>query len=311
MMDRGPRRGVVVAVCAVLVWFTLLAFAWLPRLQEGVSGQRQRWLLGVLRRSSLMATQSMLQLTLFFALPFYWQAATMDEPGHVLFMALLFLLSVCTLWDPLTARLLARPLLAALLPACGSFVALCAVLPGLGFSTRESLWLAAAAAGAGTLLVAAGGAAPAVRKAVSMRAFLVAVALGAVLCLGGGRIVPAAPLRLVSAAIGTRLDGRDLVDPAEAIAGIPERLICATAIWSPMGVRDRLFHVWRKDGVLRARIKLEIRGGRGEGYRTHSMIQNLGKGAQGGYRCSVETETGQVLGSARMRVGNGPGVSGP
>ena len=302
-MDRGPRRGAVVAGCAVLVWFTLLAVAWLPRMLVHDQPGHRRRLLRALHRASLMATQSMLQLTLFFALPFYWHAATLDEPGHVLFMATLMLLCAVTLWDPLTMRLLARPLLGALLPAAGSFVALCAVLPGLGFSTRTSLWLAAAAAGVGTVLVAVGVAPVDRRRDVTARALLAVGVLGGALVLGAARAVPAAPLRLIDAEIGTQLSGKWLADPTRQLAGLPERLICATAIWSPLGVHDRLFHVWRKDGVLRARIKLEIRGGRGQGYRTNSRIQNLGRNGQGVYRCTVETENGQVLGGANLRVG--------
>jgi hypothetical protein len=302
-MDRGPRRGAVVAACAVLVWFTLLLFAWLPRVLDQDQAGHRRWLLPALRRASLMATQSMLQLTLFFALPFYWQAATLDEPGHVLFIASMILLCAVTLWDPLTVRLLSRPLLGALLPATGSFVALCAVLPGLGFSTRTSLWLAAAAAGVGTVLVAAGVAPVDRRRAVTARALLAVGLLGGALALGAARAVPAAPLRLIKAEIGTRLAGKWLADPVSHLARTPERLICATAIWSPLGVHDQLFHVWRRDGALRARIELDIRGGRGQGYRTNSRLQHLGHSAEGVYRCTVESENGQVLGSASVRIG--------
>jgi len=302
-MDRGPRRGAVVAVCAVLVWFTLLLSAWLGSVLDPDQTGHRRWLLPALRRASLMATQSMLQLTLFFALPFYWQAATVHEPAHVLFMASLILLCVITLWDPLSTRVLGRPLLGALLPAVGSFVALCAVLPGLGFSTRTSLWLAAAAAGVGTVLVAAGVAPVDQRRAVTARALLAVGLLGGALALGAARAVPAAPLRLIKAEIGTQLTGKWVADPASHLVRAPERLICATAIWSPLGVHDQLFHVWRRDGVPRARIKLDIRGGRGQGYRTNSRLQHLGRSADGVYRCTVETENGQVLGSASVRIG--------
>ena len=136
------------------------------------------------------------------------------------------------------------------------------------------------------------------------RALLAVGLLGGALVLGGARAVPAAPLRLIKAEIGTQLAGKWLADPTRHLRSTPERLICATAIWSPLGAHDQLFHVWRRDGVPRARIKLDIRGGRGQGYRTNSRLQHLGRSAEGVYRCTVETENGQVLGSASVRVGS-------
>jgi hypothetical protein len=67
-------------------------------------------------------------------------------------------------------------------------------------------------------------------------------------------------------------------------------------------LHDRLFHVWRKNGVQRARIELKIVGGRTRGYRTQSHIRHLGKYPTGTYRCTVETATGQVLGSRSVRI---------
>jgi hypothetical protein len=63
-----------------------------------------------------------------------------------------------------------------------------------------------------------------------------------------------------------------------------------------------LFHVWRKDGQLRARIPLTISGGRELGYRTQSRIGNFGKHASGRYSCSVVTAAGQLLGTRSVRI---------
>ncbi len=300
-MNRGPRRAALVAVAAVALWLTLLLLHGLSRLQAARGGAPVSRLLGLARRSSLLATQSALQLGLFFALPFYVRAASF-ELGHVAFLAGLGLLCAVCLWDPLTERLLTRPWLAPLLPAISSFVALNAVLPGLGLSTRASLRVAALTAAAGVTVTAAI-TAPAGRR---LRACAVALAAGlclpAALELGAARMVPAAPLRLVKIEIGTRMQGRWVADAVERLDHAPARLFCASAIASPLGVKDRLFHVWRYDGALRARIELSIRGGRSAGFRTYSRIDHFGSRPSGVYTCSVETLSGQVLGSRKVRI---------
>jgi hypothetical protein len=249
-----------------------------------------------------MVTQSAVQLTLFFALPFYWHAATL-EPGHVAFMALLLLLSAVSLWDPWTARWFQHRWLAPLLPATSSFAALNAVLPGLGLSTEQSLWTAALTAVVGVALLALASAPPERRVRAMGLSLAIALLLPLALELGAARLVPAAPLRLVKIELGTRVEGHWIVQAIDHLPDAPERLFCATAIWSPVGVKDRLFHVWRYGGVVRSRIELDFRSSRrAGGYRTFSRIDHFGAHPAGTYSCSVETATGQVLGSRSLRM---------
>jgi hypothetical protein len=300
-MDRAPERGALVAAAAVALWILLLVLLWLARVSAVPAAGFRRWLLLAARLSSLLAAQSLVQLALFFALPFYLQAATYDV-GHGVFLVGLIGLSAASLWDPLTERLLTRPLLAPLLPAIASFVALAAVLPGLGLSTRTSLWTAAFTAGAGVFVTAAASAPAGRRARAAGLALLAAAMIPLALWLGAVRIVPAAPLRLSKIEIGSRREGHWVADPSARFAAAPERLVCATAIWSPLGVKDRLFHVWTRDGKPRARVELDIRGGRSGGYRTFSRVAGLGRNPAGVYRCSVQTQSGQVLGSRSVRV---------
>jgi hypothetical protein len=117
-------------------------------------------------------------------------------------------------------------------------------------------------------------------------------------------LVPAAPLRLTKIEIGTGVLDHEAVNTADRYDPAPPRLYCVTAIWSPIGVKDRLFHVWRYDGTERMRIELDIRGGgRGGGFRTFSRVQLGAAHPAGKYRCSVETEAGQVLGEKTVRIG--------
>jgi hypothetical protein len=197
--------------------------------------------------------------------------------------------------------LLARRHVATLLPGVASFVALAAVLPALGLSTRVSLWIAAGVGGAGAGLLLILHEAPGQRLLRIPYAMLVGSALPALLMLGGSRMVPAAPLRLADIEFGNQLQDHWVVQPLRGGGIAPARLYCATAVTSPLGVRDRLFHVWSKDSKEFMRIELDIRGGRSLGFRTASRIA-LGPHDAGRYRCSVETPSGQVLGSKSIRL---------
>jgi uncharacterized protein DUF5924/DUF2914 family protein len=303
IMDRGPRRAAFVAFGSVVVWAALIALHWMARLDPAHGGWLRRTLLGTVRRSSLIATQSLVQLTLFFALPFYFKAASFNV-GHVAFLSALSIVSAISLWDPLTEWLFTGPLRAPMLPAIGSFVALDAVLPGLGLSTRVSLWIAAFTSALGVVALAAFHAPPERRVHVAGLATLGTLLLPFALQFGAASVVPAAPLRLTKIEIGTGVLDHEAVNTADRYDPAPPRLYCVTAIWSPIGVKDRLFHVWRYDGAERMRIELDIRGGgRGGGFRTFSRVQLGSAHPAGKYRCSVETEAGQVLGEKTVRVG--------
>jgi hypothetical protein len=240
-------------------------------------------------------------MKLFFALPFFVQASDLGEPVHLAFLGVLTALCAASLWDPLTERWLSRRNVSSLLPATASFVALTAVLPGLGLSTFASMWIAACVGGAGAGLLMQVHAPAGERLRRLPYAVLVALALPAALALGGSRLVPAAPLRLVKIEFGNQLREHWIAQPLKRGSSAPARLFCATAIASPLGVHDRLFHVWRKDGVVRARIELEVRGGRDAGYRTASRIP-VGPAESGRFQCSVETAGGQLLGGGSIRL---------
>ena len=302
IMDRGPDRALAVAVAAAGAWVLLIALALLHRLETDPESRGQARLLAGLRFSSLTATQSVLQLALFFSLPFYWKAWS-GSFAQLQFLMVLTCGAIASLWDPLTERMLTRPSTAPWLPALASFAALSATLPGLGLSNSASLWTAVAA----TAL-----ALPVVVLAISPRERSVRRALGAVaasltmpaaLAVGFAEMIPAAPLALVDADIGTRQRGRWVADPIDTIERRPAVLMCATAIWAPLGVRERLYHVWRQDGRIRDRIPLEVEGGRDLGFRTWSRKHNFGPHPEGRWTCSVETELGQSLGSVKIDVG--------
>jgi hypothetical protein len=298
MMDRGPESARLVAVSAIGVWIVLLAMRYFARFDRHSMAGVQKLMVKGLQLSLLVASQSLMQLTLFFALPSFFLAASFDL-GHLVFLLILSVLSAASLWDPLSERMLGHPLMASAFAAFGSFVALIVVLPALGLSTQLSLWLAVSMASVFFPLLVGISVTPEQRVRATATASALALLFPVVLHLGAVRIIPAAPLRLLHAEIGTHLAGKWVAGAATTLDHVPERLFCATAIASPLGLHDRLFHVWRVDGKRRGRVELKIVGGRKQGYRTHSRIKPSGAGK---YSCTVETATGQALGSRSIRI---------
>lgn len=306
MMDRGPKRGAIVAVVAIVTWIVLLVVLWLGRLRaRSEPADARAGLLVGMHASTLLVTQSAIHLQVYFALPFYFKAYA-GTVAHTIFLVLVSIAAVASLWDPLTERLLTRTRWGVVLPAFANFAVLAAVLPGLGIGNGVSLWLAAGAAGLAlpVLVVAEGLRGRSLARALAV-AISIALVIPVALALGAARVVPAAPLQLMSAEIGTKQVGRDVADPTDHFRSRPGRMMCATTIFAPLGLRDRLFHVWRKDGVVMDRIELEILGGREDGFRTWSIKRNFGDDPQGEWSCAVETESGQFLGERVVTVGSG------
>jgi hypothetical protein len=149
--------------------------------------------------------------------------------------------------------------------------------------------------------------APGARRRLLMTVVPASLALGLASALPlARRVIPAAPLRLVQAAIGTEVRDWTLLDPTRRFIGVPAKLACLSLVWAPRGVRDALVHVWIKDGVEMDRIPLAIRGGGAWGFSTWSIKHNLGASPTGRWTCSVETTSGQVLGEETAVVEAAP-----
>lgn len=299
LMDRGPKAARTVAVGAVTLWVVLLV-ALVLRGRAGADAAsrfvRGAWL------SALMLTQSAIQLALFFSVPLYWLAWA-HTGAQLVFLVVLSAAALVSLWDPLTEWILHQPGLGPLLPAVACFSALNAVLPGFGVSSSASLWIASAATAlalpVGLLRVHVE---PRVLRLQILGTLVMMVLLPMSIALGAGRWIPAAPLSLGHASIGTRMNGREVADPRERLPRRPSALVCATAIRAPLGVHERLYHVWRQDGEVRDRIPLEIEGGREEGFRTWSRKRNFGSDPGGTWTCAVETGLGQSLGERAIVI---------
>jgi hypothetical protein len=293
LMNRRPERAWLIAAAAGAGWVALSLFGLAQSIDPARLRGRAAWLGSAARYSTAAGAQSLIQMCLFFSVVFYVRASV--SPAHWAFVSLMIAASIVTAWDPWCRAVLRRPTSAALLQAFATFAALDCVLPLLGVSNRASLFVAAGAVVVGVPLAANG-------SMVRRLLFGLAAALlvGGALFLGVARAIPPAPLRFVSCRIGTRIVNRELVDPATELAAPPEQLVCASVIAAPRGLKDKLRHLWRQDGVLRSTLTLDIRGGRELGFRAWSYRRNPGAGR---WTCTVETESGQILGSGEIRIG--------
>ncbi len=302
MMDRRPENAWMIATSAVGMWLLLGAFVFLGSLDADQLEGKKAVFAKVVSFSALVGSQSLVQLCLFFALPFYWGALSFHF-GHLFFFDVLLVACGRTLWDPIYEFVFRSRLASGTLLAFASFAAINCILPIMGLSNRVSLYSAAFLTSA-TL--------PFMLRLYGLRfeniayrvAFnAVAIALfPTILALGGATLVPPAPLEMGDAAIGTRVEDRWVADPTESFDAVPPQLVCATAVKAPRGLKDALFHVWSKDGVVVDRVALDVRGGREEGFRTWSIKKHLTKAPRGDWRCAVETATGQTVGRVSVEI---------
>ena len=304
-MDRSAGRAWLVAVAGLLGWGALAGLLLLNRIETERLPRLRALAVKAARFASVTANQNLLQLALLFSLPFYFRAAVW-APGHFAFLLVVTAVAAVSLWDPLSEALLRRPVAGLPLQAIASFAGLNAVLPMLGLSNRGSLWLAALLTALGLPLTIAGIAPRGRRVRDTSIALLAALGVPLALLLGAGSLVPAAPLRIVAAGIGTGIADRELTGAAEAFEGVPPKLYCYTAIGAPAGLHDALFHVWRREGEPSDRIALTVTGGREQGFRTWSSKSGFGPQPVGEWSCTVETASGQVLGRRTIEITAAP-----
>ncbi len=78
-----------------------------------------------------------------------------------------------------------------------------------------------------------------------------------------------------------------------------DNVFCFAQVFAPTKLKTEIYHTWEyydtdlEKWVPRSRLSYPIAGGRGGGFRGYTLIQNY---QDGKWRCSVETQRGQVLG---------------
>jgi hypothetical protein len=286
----------------------LLALNWGLIVSENTIGQwlaRFRW-----ARFSPLALrygmQAVHQQTFFFALPFLFSSTTWLS-GQGAFTGLAVLAALCTMWDPLYYGVIApRPGLHLALHAFAMYLAML-IVPTLlwHLTTTQSLALASATMGVLAL--------PSLARLIPRRS-----AGGWVLLLGAAAglgllswllrgWVPPATLRLSQAVISASINA-ETREPGAPLKHIAEDAlrsdgVCAfTAIRAPRGLQEQVFHRWLHAGKEQARVRLEINGGREQGYRAWSCMKTFPQDVDGRWAVQVVTDAGQMIGVMRFKV---------
>ncbi|MBB1518664.1 DUF5924 family protein [Aquipseudomonas guryensis] len=298
LVDRQEGVGRVIAVLMLLSWTWLLLEGLLTR-------SAARWL-GLELPPKLLhyLTQLIHQESLFFVLPFFF-ITTAWNSGQLVFTSLLGAAALLAIIDPLYYKwLAARRWLYLSYHTLTLFAVLLTALPLLlQQTTAESYRLALGIA----LLLAV----PSLASSLLLhdwRRWLAMFGLLATLGIGGWLArpwIPPATLWLTDVAVSAELQQRT---PGRSLQQVSvqqlrsEGLYAYTAISAPRGLNERIYHVWRHQGVEVDRIALDINGGRKGGYRSWTHKRNFPETVVGNWQVQVVTETGQQIGVLRFKV---------
>jgi hypothetical protein len=127
--------------------------------------------------------------------------------------------------------------------------------------------------------------------------------------------IPPVPLQMTR---GTFARSVSMLEPQEAVASLSVGeaqswggLAAFTAIAAPAGLREPIYHVWRKDGAIVARVPLALMGvEHAGGFRTYSRKTDLGVNPAGSWTVDVLTTYDQLIGRLRLTVTPSPGPTG-
>lgn len=83
-----------------------------------------------------------------------------------------------------------------------------------------------------------------------------------------------------------------------------DAVFCYASVFAPTRLATTIFHKWEYkdengDWVMRSRLSYPIEGGRGDGFRGYTLQREY---TEGTWRCTVETERGQVLGRESFTI---------
>ncbi len=296
------RRGI-----EYLPWFVgYLLLLWLV----GVASAQLRQELAVRGRRVISlvvdyTVQTLFHGLLLFLLPIYYASTTLTS-WNVCFLVTLAAAAILTTIDPWYRAIRLRyRRVEVLLFGFGLFASLNVALPLLRMRVAWALLLS----GFASLLALM----PVFRRVVDtswlealFRASLWGVAVALLLWQLRGWIPPV-PLQLTRATFARSI-GRLEPDQPVSILTVDELrtwggLTAFTAVAAPAGLREPIYHVWRKDGTIVARIPLSpIWGGRPGGFRTFSRKTDLGINPAGAWTVDVLTAYDQLIGRVRLAV---------
>lgn len=249
--------------------------------------------------------QNLYQDMLFFLLPIYWSSATVISL-NIIFVLILLTLCVITTFDNLYKNLLLRnTYIRYVFFVFVLFAFLNFSLPVLlGIKNIWSLYLSIFI----SILILTPLFIPLKRVPPFKKyhAFYI-IAIGAMsfLLLSISKpFIPPVPLSLKHGVVSKGID-RDAREPIAPFKKINSSELgeayCYTRLFAPHGVKERLWHVWRREGRIVQKVQLNVSGGRKEGFRTWSKKTIRGNDA-GRWAVDVVTDGGQLVGRVRFKI---------
>jgi hypothetical protein len=259
-----------------------------------------------IRLAANFFSKNLYQQVLFFVLPIYYASATFPS-RNFLFVVLVGSSATLSTLDIVYDRHLAvRRSLTSIFFTFNLFVLINVMLPVLwSLSNTLTTRIGALAAALGLMSFHVTEA----QSRLLRRALAGVIALAVIPLVELGRpYIPPAPLRLTTVAFGTEFDsaGMRIESPLAALAPARElHLYGLTAIKAPLGLKDRVRHRWYiNDKPAWDSPFYLIVGGREAGFRfwTRCFFESIPPGSE--LRLDVETEGGQLIGRARLKILN-------
>ena len=282
----------------LLLWLAGVVFAETRR-RLAPRGPRLLWL------AVDYTVQSLFHGLLVFLLPIYYAGTTLTSAnvGCLLFLGVA---AVLTSVDPWYRAILTRyRRIEILLFGFGLFASLNVAFPLVGVQPTWALPLT----GVFSLLALA----PVLHRgpkrswpAAPLRAGLWGVVAALLLWLLRAYIPPV-PMHMTR---GTFARSVSLLEPQETVTSLPVSearawggLTAFTAIAEPAGLREPIYHVWRKDGIVVARVPLALMGVEHPGgFRTYSRKSGLGANPAGSWMVDVLTTYDQLIGRIHLVI---------
>lgn len=304
VMRLGARHYAWLRVTVFYIAFLWVTSLFVPALVDQ-PGAASHWR-GRLRLVINYFHKNFYQQLLFFLLPIYYASATAWSP-NLLFVGFLGVSALLSTLDVLYDRHLSvRRGLLAVFFAFNLFACINVMLPTIwSISNRFALPLSA-----GLAMIAFATIRYRWRDlaAFGVRLHIALAAAVLILLVGIGRpLIPPAPLKVLRADFGSGVDRRALQVTGRLTSlpgGWNGRLYAVTAVYAPLGLRDRLAHRWYQDGrLIYSSNSYVLTGGRSEGFRlwTSGVLKDLRPDSR--VQLDVRTEAGQLVGRAEIRVG--------
>jgi hypothetical protein len=303
VMWAGARNYAWLRVTIFYIAFLWVSSLFVPALVDR-PGTGTRWR-GRLRLVINYFTKNFYQQLLFFLLPIYYASATAWS-ANLLFVGFLAMSALISTLDVVYDRHLSvRRGLTAVFFAFNLFACINVMLPVLwSISNRVALPVSAglAVVAFATIRYRLDELA---RYHVRLHVGLAGIVLILLVALGRP-LIPPAPLRVLETEFGEGINRRALqvARPVEALpAGWSGRIYAVTAIYAPLGLRDRIGHRWYQDGKLvYASPFYSLEGGRPEGFRlwTSAPAKNVQPNTR--VHVDIRTEAGQLVGRAEVPV---------